>query len=141
MLLGILLALLVASQVLAKSVTNQNKNTKQITIKSLEKPKTYALEQLPPKIEKVAQNEPVQATDTCPSDPKQFIYCHESRNNPSAINATSGSCGLGQALPCSKLTCSLTDYNCQDLFFTQYMRDRYTTWENAKQFWLINGWW
>lgn len=72
---------------------------------------------------------------------KDFIYSHESGNNPGAINKSSGACGLGQALPCSKMPCSLTDYNCQDAFFTQYMQSRYGTWENAMAFWQANRWW
>lgn len=82
-------------------------------------------------------------------DAKMFIYQHESGNDPTRVNGI-GACGLGQALPCSKMHCALNDYGCQDEFFTNYMRTRYGTWENAKAFWLartpINGqdvghWW
>jgi hypothetical protein len=73
---------------------------------------------------------------------KMFIYLHESGNNPSSVNTSSGACGLGQALPCSKLPCSLTDYVCQDNWFTNdYMIPRYHTWENAEEHWLEFGWW
>lgn len=75
------------------------------------------------------------------NDPKMFIYLKESGNNPGAINKSSGACGLGQALPCSKMPCSLSDYACQDNFFTQYMLNRYGTWEDAKAFWLAHRWW
>lgn len=75
------------------------------------------------------------------NDPKMFIYLKESGNNPGAINKSSGACGLGQALPCSKMPCSLSDYACQDNFFTQYMLNRYGTWEAAKAFWLAHRWW
>lgn len=74
-------------------------------------------------------------------DAKAFIYAKESGNNPGAINRSSGACGLGQALPCSKMPCSLSDYACQDTFFTQYMLDRYGTWENARAFWNLHRWW
>ena len=70
-----------------------------------------------------------------------FIYMHESGNNPGSVNVSSGACGLGQALPCSKMPCSLSDYACQDNFFTGYMKARYGTWENAKSFWLAHRWW
>jgi len=74
--------------------------------------------------------------------PKMFIYFKESGNNPNSINESSGACGLGQALPCSKMPCSLGDYACQDNWFTNnYMIPRYGTWENAKTFWLNHGWW
>jgi hypothetical protein len=72
---------------------------------------------------------------------KAFIYQHESGNNPSAINAGSGACGLGQALPCSKMGCSLSDYACQDAYFTSYMLGRYGSWENAYAFWISHSWW
>lgn len=72
---------------------------------------------------------------------KMFIYMHESGNNPGAINKSSGACGLGQALPCSKLPCSLSDYACQDSWFTNYMLQRYGSWENAKAFWQSHRWW
>jgi hypothetical protein len=68
------------------------------------------------------------------SDAKAFLYCHESGNNPAAVNP--GGCrGLGQACPGSKLPCSSADYNCQDVWFTNYMSGRYGTWEAAKSFW------
>lgn len=72
---------------------------------------------------------------------KNYIYQHESNNNPGAINASSGACGLGQALPCSKMPCNLADYACQDNYFTSYMQKRYGSWANAYQFWISNKWW
>lgn len=72
---------------------------------------------------------------------KMFIYYHESGNNPSSVNRNSGACGLGQALPCSKMGCSLGDYACQDSYFERYMQARYGTWENAKAFWLAHHYW
>lgn len=72
---------------------------------------------------------------------KAFIYQKESGNRTDAINASSGACGLGQALPCSKMGCSLSDYACQDAWFTNYAMQRYGSWENAQAFWLANHWW
>lgn len=72
---------------------------------------------------------------------KMFVYMRESGNNPGSINRSSGACGLGQALPCSKMPCSLSDYACQDVWFTNYMLSRYGSWENAKAFWLSHRWW
>ncbi len=74
-------------------------------------------------------------------DAKMFIYMHESGNNPNSINRSSGACGLGQALPCGKMGCALGDYACQDAFFTNYMLNRYGSWENARAFWLSHNWW
>jgi len=75
------------------------------------------------------------------AEAKAFIYAKESGNNPGAINKSSGACGLGQALPCSKMGCSLSDYACQDAWFTNYMRSRYGTWVKAQAFWLSHKWW
>ena len=70
---------------------------------------------------------------------KMFIYMHESGNNPNAVNSL-GCRGLGQACPGSKLPCG-ADYACQDAWFTQYMLNRYGSWNNARDFWLRNHWW
>lgn len=88
----------------------------------------------------VAQSVPTVAQSDN-SDAKMFIYMKESGNNPNSINKSSGACGLGQALPCSKMGCALGDYACQDAFFTRYMLNRYGSWENAKAFWLQHLWW
>ena len=82
---------------------------------------------------------PTQSTDA--SNPMLQIFMRESGNNPSAINASSGACGLGQALPCSKMPCSLSDYNCQVNFFTSYAISRYGSWDNAWLFWQQHNWW
>lgn len=82
---------------------------------------------------------------------KAFIYSHESGNAPCKINGGAvdcnyngnRACGLGQALPCQKLTvnCSLADYACQDVWFTNYMKGHYGTWSNAVAFWNSHRWW
>lgn len=76
---------------------------------------------------------------------KAFIYLKESSNRTWAVNKSSGACGIGQSLPCSKLSnvCPNweTDYACSDGFFTQYMIKRYGSWANAKAFWERKGWW
>lgn len=85
------------------------------------------------------------------NDYKMFIYMHESGNVPCKINGGaincgyigSLACGLGQALPCAKLTavCPLSDYNCQDAWFTNYAYSRYGGWEQSYNFWLQHRWW
>lgn len=70
---------------------------------------------------------------------KAKVYHHESGNDPSAINPDSGACGIGQALPCEKLPCSLDDYDCQDGWFTNYMKQRYGTWAKAWDYWNCIG--
>lgn len=88
---------------------------------------------------------PVQSVQTASPQPTNdamaFIFAHESGNNPGAINASSGACGLGQALPCSKMPCSLSDYQCQVNFFTAYAVSRYGGWAQAQAFWEANNYW
>lgn len=94
-------------------------------------------------VEPAPQPESIQLEAVVTSDAMAFIFAHESSNNPTAINASSGACGLGQALPCSKLTniCSLDDVTCQTQFFTEYALARYGSWENAMAFWQTHLWW
>lgn len=70
---------------------------------------------------------------------KDFIYQHESGNNPNAVNSI-GCRGLGQACPGSKLPCG-ADYACQDAYFTNYALTRYGSWEAAYAFWVQHSWW
>lgn len=72
---------------------------------------------------------------------KAYIYMKESGCRTDAINRSSGACGIGQALPCSKLPCSLSDFACQDAWFTNYAITRYGSWYNAYVFWTRNSWW
>lgn len=81
------------------------------------------------------------AANVAEIEAKKFIYTKESNNRPNAINPSSGACGIGQALPCSKLPCSLDDYECQDKWFSDYAIRRYGSWVNAKAFWERNRWW
>jgi hypothetical protein len=82
--------------------------------------------------------EPIIVASTEAED-KAFIYFKESSNRTDNINPTSGACGLGQALPCSKLPCSFNDYDCQDEWFTEYMQERYGSWARAKAYWQCIG--
>ena len=79
---------------------------------------------------------------TCGSDPNMaYIYTHESGCNTASINASSGACGLGQAYPCSKLPCSLSDWTCQNNYFTAYAVARYGSTYAAMLYWEANSWW
>ena len=69
-----------------------------------------------------------------------YIYMHESGCRLNAI-APNGACGIGQAWPCAKLPCSLSDYACQNAFFTDYANSRYGGWAGAYQPWLQTQWW
>ena len=80
---------------------------------------------------------------------KAKIYQHESGNEPCKINGGAidceydgdRACGIGQALPCQKLTavCHLSDYACQDKWFTGYMLERYGSWAKAWEYWNCIG--
>lgn len=78
------------------------------------------------------------------ADAKAFIYQHESSGRLDAVNEI-GACGLGQALPCSKMSSICpnwrNEYNCQDRWFADYAKTRYGGWVNARSFWEKNAWW
>lgn len=69
-----------------------------------------------------------------------FLIIKESGCRPDAINPTSGACGIPQALPCSKMQCSLSDPVCQLKWMDNYVKSRYGSWANAKSFWVANNW-
>lgn len=103
----------------------------------------------PPPAEKPVTEPPVAPKPTPKNYPmpedqaKAFIYQKESGNNPAAVNKSSGACGLGQSLPCSKMASVCpnwrTDYECQDRWFTGYMQNRYGSWSKAVSFWKCTG--
>lgn len=70
-----------------------------------------------------------------------YIVTRESHWNPNATNASSGACGLVQALPCSKVPGS--GYNPVDnlRWANGYATNRYGSWEKAYYFWTTNHWW
>lgn len=61
------------------------------------------------------------------------IIKNESGFNPEAVNKISGACGLGQALPCGKMKCSLQDVPCQADWIMNYVLSRY---ENPRTAWI-----
>lgn len=64
----------------------------------------------------------------------------ESNCNPYSVNPTSGACGVGQALPCSKSGCEMGDGVCQMIWMNHYVIGRYGTWANALQHSYSYGW-
>jgi len=80
-----------------------------------------------------------------------YIYEHESSNNPCAYYPSmsdcgytgEAACGLGGALPCSKMrdSCGMSDYACQDRWFRNYAIERYKSISAAVSFHMNNGWW
>jgi len=104
----------------------------------------------------VVKTETVKSSKT-EVEAKAFIYEHESGNVPCIINGGevnceykgNKACGLGQANPCSKLrnVCNLADVECQEIYWENYMEERYGSWVKAEEFWLNQkrvtgqGWW
>lgn len=69
-----------------------------------------------------------------------FIVFKESSWNPSAVNKSSGACGLAQALPCSKIPGDWRDPVNSLRWQYQYVQNRYGGYKGAYEFWLINNW-
>lgn len=88
-----------------------------------------------------AYTAPVVGVTGCGSDPNMaYIYQRESGCRTDAVGPN-GPCGLGQALPCSKMGCSLSDWACQNNFFTAYALSVYGSTYNAMLFWQSHSWW
>lgn len=68
------------------------------------------------------------------------LMSRESSLNPEAINPSSGSCGLPQALPCSKMKCDLSDVDCQLEWIEDYVAQRYGDIDTALAFHSEKGW-
>lgn len=68
------------------------------------------------------------------------IVQKESGWNPNALNASSGACGLAQALPCSKVPGN--PFNPVDSlrWMNGYVTGRYGGWAGAYNFWQANRW-
>lgn len=68
------------------------------------------------------------------------LQSRENGFNHKAINPTSGACGLSQALPCSKLPCTLGDIKCDLKWQKEYIAGSYGTVTKALQFQVKNNW-
>ena len=64
----------------------------------------------------------------------------ESTWNPSAVNPSSGACGLQQELPCGKSGCNLGDAICGLKWMQEYVNSRYGGWGQAVAFHDKMGW-
>ncbi|MFT4235397.1 MAG: transglycosylase SLT domain-containing protein, partial [Microbacterium sp.] len=70
-----------------------------------------------------------------------YIVSRESGWNPNATNASSGACGLVQALPCSKVSGGGYDPVANLQWGSGYATSRYGSWAGAYAFWIANNWW
>lgn len=69
-----------------------------------------------------------------------YIVSRESEWNPSAVNSSSGACGLVQALPCSKLGSSWSNPVHALKWQYKYVNERYGGYSGARSFWVANRW-
>lgn len=69
-----------------------------------------------------------------------YIVSQESGWNPNAVNASSGACGLAQALPCSKVPGNPLNPVDSLRWMNGYVNGRYGGWEGAVAFKQANGW-
>lgn len=65
------------------------------------------------------------------------LILNESGCRTTAVNPSSGACGIPQAYPCSKLPCPLNDSGavCQLQWMDTYVKGRYGSWDNALSTW------
>lgn len=68
------------------------------------------------------------------------IVSRESSWNPNAVNASSGACGLAQALPCSKMGPNWSDPVVALKWQYNYVNNRYGGYPQAVAFWNVNHW-
>lgn len=69
-----------------------------------------------------------------------YLIQKESGCNPYAVNKSSGACGVGQALPCSKTGCAMGDGACQTRWMNSYVLGRYGSWAAAAAHSRAYGW-
>ena len=74
-----------------------------------------------------------------------YIVSHESGWDYKATNSESGAYGLCQALPPEKMASAGADYltnpETQMKWCNSYALERYKSWENAYNWWIVNHWW
>lgn len=69
-----------------------------------------------------------------------YLIGEESGCNPYAVNPSSGACGVGQALPCSKTGCEMGDGACQIRWMNSYVQGRYGSWQAAADHHRRSNW-
>lgn len=74
-------------------------------------------------------------------DAAYFIMMKESGGRPTAVNKSSGSCGLFQQLPCGKWAHQWDDPVGAVIDASGYARSRYGGWSQAQIFWVSKHWW
>jgi hypothetical protein len=124
----------------ARAVAKEKKRIAAIKAKEARLRASVASRNLAQKVAPVYQAPTGCTTYRSPDPNVQFIISMESGGNSCARNPSSGACGLFQALPCSKMGCSLSDVQCQVRWGTNYMVSRYGSTAKAVAFWKANHW-
>jgi hypothetical protein len=85
----------------------------------------------------------MRAARIAPSDFQyvEYIVQKESGWNPSAVNKSSGACGLAQQLPCGKWAHTWNDPVGALIDASGYAVGRYGSWKAAYLFWLTHKFW
>ncbi len=102
-----------------------------------------AIAATPPKYTPSGNKEQWMSAAGIPSDvwwAVDYIVSRESSWNPSAVNKSSGACGLVQSLPCSKLGPNWSDPVVALKWQYQYVTARYGGYPQAVTFWKANSW-
>lgn len=68
------------------------------------------------------------------------LVTQESNWHPYSVNASSGACGIPQALPCGKMGAELWDYEGQLKWMISYISNRYNTPSQAWEHEVAQGW-
>lgn len=71
----------------------------------------------------------------------EYIMGKESGGRPSAVNKSSGACGLFQQLPCGKWAHTWNDPVGAMIDASSYAKARYGSWAGAYQFWIAHHYW
>lgn len=69
-----------------------------------------------------------------------WLIARESGCRTSAVNPSSGACGIPQALPCSKLGAARGNPVAEIQWMQNYVNARYGGWAGAVAFWRANNW-
>lgn len=122
------------------TVTEQLEPIQAIELQKIDKVATKAVE--------VPQASPVKSTGSnCEEWMRQAgipltnstrkLILNESGCRTTAVNPSSGACGIAQAYPCSKMKCPLNDSGavCQLKWMDTYIKGRYGSWDNALSMW------
>lgn len=125
----------------AKSAKKKQEEPKKVSKPKAVKPKPKA--KAAPKYQVTGNKQSWLAASGIPSSQWKYvdyIVSKESSWNPSAVNKSSGACGLGQQLPCGKWPGRWNDPVAALKAQYAYVKGRYGGYSQAYAFWVSNSW-